>query len=134
MSELLIKDDNYCFACGKDNPEGLCMEVTRNNGRAEALVTLRREHQGWVDIAHGGLVSTILDEMMAHAVVSGNPQAVTAEMKIRFRHAVPLGRELKALGWVEEINRRRVIAHSELRLAEDDKLLASGESKFLIVT
>lgn len=133
MNDIMIKDDDYCFACGKDNPIGLQMEVTRTEGKAEARLTLKKEHQGWKDIAHGGLVSTILDEMMAHAVVSKAPRAVTAEIKIRFKKVVPLNQPLIAFGEIKHFDRRRAVAVSELRIAETNELLATGESKFLIV-
>jgi len=129
---MLYKDDNHCFACGDLNPEGLHMEVEKNNGRARAQVTLRPTHQGWKDMAHGGLVSTILDEIMAHAVVDQEPQAATVELKIRFRDRVPLGRALITEGWIVDRNRRRITAQGELRLKETGELLAKAESKFLI--
>ncbi len=129
---MLYKDDNHCFACGDLNPEGLHMEVSRGNGRAQAEVTLRTTHQGWKDMAHGGLVSTILDEIMAHAVVDQEPQAATVELKIRFRNKVPLNRSLITKGWIVRQDKRRVMAEAELRLKESGELLAKAESKFLV--
>ena len=129
---MLYKDDNHCFACGKLNQEGLHMDVARGDGRAKAEVTLRTTHQGWKDMAHGGLVSTILDEIMAHAVVDQEPQAATVELKIRFRKKVPLDQPLLTEGWIVRQDKRRVIAEAELRLKESGDLLAKGESKFLI--
>ena len=129
---MLYKDDNHCFACGGLNPEGLHMEVSRGDGRARAEVTLRETHQGWKDMAHGGLVSTVLDEIMAHAVVDQEPQAATVELKIRFRSKVPLNKPLVTEGWIVRKDKRRVIAEAELRLKEDNELLAKAESKFLV--
>ena len=128
----MYKDDNHCFACGELNPEGLHMEVDRGNGRARAEVTLRQTHQGWKDMAHGGVVSTILDEIMAHAVVDQEPQAATAELTIRFSKKVPLGQALITEGWIVSQEKRRVTAQGELRLKETGELLARAESKFLV--
>lgn len=131
MTEM-FKDDNHCFACGDLNPEGLHMEVFRDNGRARAEVTLRQVHQGWRDMAHGGLVSTILDEIMAHAVVDQEPQAATVEMKVRFRSRVPLDRALITEGWIVRQDKRRVMAQGLLKLKESGEVLAKSEAKFLI--
>jgi acyl-coenzyme A thioesterase PaaI-like protein len=131
MTEL-FKDDNHCFACGDLNPEGLHMKVDRNNGRAKAEVTLRQVHQGWRDMAHGGMVSTILDEIMAHAVVDKEPQAATVEMTVRFRSRVPLDQALITEGWIVRRDKRRIMAQGLLRLKETDKVLARSEAKFLI--
>ena len=133
MSKLMIKDDRNCFACGPNNPIGLKMKIQRENGRAEAEVTLTPNHQGWKDIVHGGLVATLLDEIMAHAVIDQFPQAVTADLRIRYRRAVPTDQPLIAVGWIDQSDRRRVTAKSELKLADRDVVLAAGESKFLII-
>lgn len=128
----MFKDDNHCFACGDLNPEGLHMQVTRDNGTAQAEVTLRQTHQGWQDIAHGGMVSTILDEIMAHAIVEREPQAATVEMKIRFSQKVPLEVPLFTKGWIVEQKRRLIITKSELRRKDNDQLLARAEAKFML--
>ena len=35
---------------------------------AETEMSLPREFQGWADVIHGGILATLLDELMAHAV------------------------------------------------------------------
>jgi hypothetical protein len=62
--------DNYCFVCGKENPKGFKIEVRylQTEMSAETELSLPREYQGWADVIHGGILSTLLDEMMAHAV------------------------------------------------------------------
>ncbi|MBW1713796.1 MAG: PaaI family thioesterase, partial [Deltaproteobacteria bacterium] len=126
------KDDNHCFACGKLNPNGLHMKVDRNQGRAQAELVLKPEHQGWKGMAHGGLVSTVLDEIMAHAVIDQVPQAATVELTVRFKAPVPLGKPLEAKGWISYRNKRLIKAEGELRLKASDQLLAQAESKFIV--
>ncbi|MBW2618898.1 MAG: PaaI family thioesterase [Deltaproteobacteria bacterium] len=131
MADLVFKDDKYCFACGPDNSEGLKMKVTRLNGSARAEVVLRREHQGWKEMAHGGLVSTLLDEIMAHAVIDRYPHAVTARLMVRYRRPVPLGETLLVEGCISGQKKRIVIAEASVRLQETGQILATAESKFL---
>jgi len=132
VSREIVKDDNYCFACGQLNPQGLKMVVDRGQGQARSEVTLRREHQGWNGIAHGGLVSTLLDEIMAHAVISLFPQTVTVELKVRYKNPVPLHQALILDGRVTYHDARLIKAEAELRLKGDAQLLARAESKFMI--
>ena len=132
MSRPIIKDDHYCFACGPDNPQGLRMRVKRGEGKAEADLTLCREHQGWRDIAHGGLVATVLDEIMAHAVVDQYPQAVTVDLRVRYKSPTPLGQPLRVTGCITRSDPRMVIAEAALALAEGGQVLATADSKFLI--
>ena len=62
--------DNYCFVCGQDNPRGLKISCTYREAEmaAETELVLPREFQGWAGVIHGGILATLLDEMMAHAV------------------------------------------------------------------
>ncbi len=35
---------------------------------AESMLALPKEFQGWQDVIHGGILATLLDEIMMHAV------------------------------------------------------------------
>ncbi len=129
-----LGDDGYCFACGRDNPHGLQMQVEYQEPDLSALcrLSLARRFQGWSGIAHGGVVATLLDEIMAHAVIRHVGQALTTEMKARYKAPVPLGEELLVKGWVAEANRRLARTQAEVRLAADHKLLALAEARFIL--
>ncbi len=65
MGALPLDDDAMCFCCGPKNPIGLKLEFeTTAEGRMRTIWTPRKEHQGFKDIVHGGLVATVLDEVM----------------------------------------------------------------------
>ena len=130
----LLNDDGYCFACGKNNPHGLGMRVDYENSDQSAIcsINLERRFQGWNGIAHGGVVSTLLDEIMAHAVIRHLGQGMTTDMQTRYRAPVPLGEEIIVKGWVDEANRRLATTKSEIRLAQGDKLLAEAQARFLL--
>ena len=53
--------DQYCFACGRDNPIGLklCFESLAEGVRADLIPI--REYQGFADLLHGGIISTLLE-------------------------------------------------------------------------
>ena len=51
----------------------------------KASFTPNPEHQGFHDVVHGGIISTILDEAMAWATAHAGVWAVTGEMRVRFR-------------------------------------------------
>jgi uncharacterized protein (TIGR00369 family) len=130
----LLNDDGFCFACGKNNPHGLGMRVAyEDDGQsASCQLTLERRFQGWTGIAHGGVVSTLMDEIMAHAVLKHVGQGMTTDMQTRYKAPVPLGEELEVRGWVDEANRRLATTKSEIRLAGDGKLLAEAQARFLL--
>jgi uncharacterized protein (TIGR00369 family) len=85
-----------CFGCGTDNPTGLHLQVEFGNGRAECRVTLPEERAGWPGVAHGGIVTTLLDEVMCYAI--GPSQRVyTAELTVRYLKPVPTGAAVRAI-------------------------------------
>jgi acyl-coenzyme A thioesterase PaaI-like protein len=64
------KPEGYlCFACGTANPIGLNLEFYAVGNKVISEITLSKYHVGWSDIAHGGIISTILDEVMSWTVL-----------------------------------------------------------------
>ena len=128
-----LSDDRYCFACGPLNPIGLQMEVSFQDNKAFSRLSLRREFQGWKDMVHGGVVATILDEIMAHAVIHYIGQALTTSLQITYRAPLHVEDEIEVVGYVAERKRRLAIARAEISIPGGDKVIATGESKFLLV-
>lgn len=130
-----MADDGFCFACGPHNPHGLGMKVEYRDQDQAAVcrISLAQHFQGWNVMAHGGVVSTLLDEVMAHAVIHFVGQAVTASQENRYRAPTPLGRELVASGWVAERRGRLVQTRARLELAQGG-VLAEAWAKFLLAS
>ncbi|MBI4772770.1 MAG: PaaI family thioesterase [Deltaproteobacteria bacterium] len=127
------QDDQTCFACGNRNPIGLHMKVEYGQDRAFCRLRIPSEYQGWSKVVHGGIIATLLDEIMAHAVLHFVGQGVTGSLNIRFRSKSPTEEPLDIIGWVDRIKRRVVEARGEIRLASDGTLLAQGESRFMLL-
>ena len=124
-------DDHRCFACGPFNAEGmhLVFEPEGEDG-ARSEVTLPPRLQGYRDVAHGGIVMMLLDEVMAHACRFIGEKAMTASCDIRFRKPVPLGATLVMRGRYKE--RRRNVLFLEASLAlEDGTILATADGTFV---
>ena len=51
-------------------------------------LTLERRFEGWDGIAHGGILCTILDEVMAWALVGEDNWGLTARMNVEFKKPV----------------------------------------------
>ena len=124
-------DDDYCFACGKQNPIGLGMKVEYGPDRALCRMVIPREYQGWHSAVHGGIISTLLDEIMAHAVLHHVGNAVTARLTVRFRERVPTEEPLDVVGWIESRKKNVVDAKAEIRSVRTGTLMAEGESRFM---
>ena len=101
-------ETNHCFGCGRDNPIGLKLDMKLDGDRCVAYFTPKAEHESYGDRMHGGLTSTLLDEVMGDYMFrkAGKP-AYTARLEIRFRSAIRIGETVKVEGW-PEVHRGRL--------------------------
>ncbi len=130
---MKLSGDSMCFACGKNNPISLGLEfVLDEQGQAVAHFTARDVHQGYDNIMHGGLVSTLLDESMAKVLSLHDIKAVTAEMKTRFKKPVWIGEQLKITGIFKDRHGKLLFTEAYLE-NEDKKIIARAEAKFMEV-
>lgn len=108
-----------CFVCGAENPRGLRIrfDVT-GPGTVHAEWTPSPEWEGFRGIVHGGVVSTVLDEAMSKAVASLPCEALTAELRVRFRKPVKSWETLEVCGWVQRKTKRRISTESTLTGAD----------------
>jgi uncharacterized protein (TIGR00369 family) len=129
-----LDDYDYCFACGKSNPIGLRMKVQYAPESARAHITLPHQFEGWKDIIHGGIVATLLDEIMAHAVMHHVGEAVTSALTVSYRATLKVGQQVEVIGRVKERSKRGVVAEAEMRALDGGKLLAKAESRFILLS
>ena len=104
--------DNYCFVCGKDNPRGFKIEVRYLDAEmaAETELSLAREFQGWADVIHGGILSTMLDELMAHAVWHFAGPGLTLSLEVRFHAPLKPDEPILVRGVLQTPNGSRRLA------------------------
>lgn len=122
--------DHHCFACGETNPIGMRLHIELGEGTARTTWRVGADYVGWSDKAHGGIIATVLDEVMAWAPSSSDAWVVTAEMTVRFRSPASPGEELVATGRVVERRRRIYEVLGEVRGA-DGRLVAEGSGRYL---
>ena len=100
MAKINLQGDNKCFVCGKENPDGLQLDflINREDESITAEFTPAKTYQGFVDIIHGGIISTVLDEAMVKLAFELGINAVTAKIETKFRKPVFSGENLKITG------------------------------------
>jgi acyl-coenzyme A thioesterase PaaI-like protein len=92
-------DGHTCFACGTANPIGLRMNFYRQGENICSDIALGEFHVGWENIAHGGIISTMLDEVMSWTVLYFKRSFfVTRKMEIKYVRPVPVGIPLTVRG------------------------------------
>ena len=123
-----------CFVCGESNPIGLKLRFETDGRIVQTRFTGRAEHAGFRQTVHGGLIATLLDEIMVWAcAVQTKRFAFCAELNVRFVN--PLRPDEDVIATAELINNRRgklFEAKAELRDL-NGLLLASATGKYLPV-
>ena len=93
--------DHSCFGCSPLNPSGLQMTFYTNETAVYSKVTVPEHLCGWNNLVHGGVLSTILDEIMSWATIYLLKQVpMTKSISVDFLKPVYVGNPLKAEGTV----------------------------------
>jgi len=121
-----------CFACGTDNPIGLQIDFTVVGDSCTAEFTPTENHVGFENTVHGGIIFSCLDDVMANVLYRQNRKAHTAKCEIRYRQALQVGQTVKLSGWIESERRRLIVLKSEIRIKDDDSLVAEADASFMI--
>ena len=121
-----------CFVCGESNPVGLKVRFETDGRIVQARFRPRPEHVGFKQTIHGGLIATLLDEIMVWAcAVQTRRFAFCAELNVRFLNPVRPEEDLIAVGELASNRRDRLFeAKAELK-NEAGIVLASGTGKYL---
>ena len=127
-------EGHHCFACGTDNPIGLNLKFYSLGDAVCSEITLQKYHEGWQDIAHGGIISTLLDEVMSWAIMySKRTFLVTRKMDVKYVRNVLIGTPLTVTGrLVDDTKPPRVKAKAEIR-DDEGTLLVRGNGEFVVL-
>jgi uncharacterized protein (TIGR00369 family) len=121
-----------CFVCGIDNPAGLGLTLLSDGRCVEVPVQFRDEHCGFTGVVHGGLLSTVLDEVMAWVIgVNTRSFAFAAELNVRFLRSVPPGIPLKVRAELTANRRGRLFLTRGEVLGPNGVAYAEATGKFL---
>jgi uncharacterized protein (TIGR00369 family) len=93
------RTDSLCFGCSPANPAGLGMVFYTDGEKVFSWVTVAAKFCGWKNLVHGGIIATILDEIVGRTVIYRvRRPGVTKTLSIEYLKPVPAGEELKAVG------------------------------------
>jgi acyl-coenzyme A thioesterase PaaI-like protein len=122
--------DSMCFGCGKKNPIGLKLEFQEENGKYMTVFTPQQEHQGYPGIVHGGITAAVLDEVTARHVWAQGIKAFTANLNVRYRKVIPIGKPVTF--WSSIVSRRgRMFQMKAEAILEDGYIAAEASVKIM---
>ena len=125
---------NLCFGCGPANPRGMHLAFGYDYERQRVVGQFRlgAEYQGGPGFIHGGIVATVIDEVMSKVSRSIGVTAVTAELRVEYLKPVLVDQELYVEGFLASREGRQLYYEGEIRNAAG-VLLARGRGRFVAV-
>ena len=134
IDERFAFEPHNCFACGTLNTGGLNLDLHVDGERCWTDLEIPERFQGWDEIAHGGIVATILDEVMAWSLVDADSWGLTARLSVAFKRPVPLGRPIHVEGWITESRRRVITTAGRMVARGSGEVLATAEAIYVAAT
>jgi uncharacterized protein (TIGR00369 family) len=131
LKKIANVDGQTCFGCGEINPIGLQMQFLTDEQRVYSFVSVPSTMAGWDQTVHGGIISTILDEVMGWTVIYLLRKiGVTKSITVDFLKPLSVGKRLTVIGSIQETqSERQALVSSEI-YSEADTLCAKANGTF----
>lgn len=124
------RSEHKCFCCSNSNPIGLNLMFWYNdeNKTVETVWLPNEFYQGYPDVLHGGIQSTIMDEVASWCIyVLLQTAGVTANIDITFKKPVNISKgKIRVVGKIAKAEKR--IATIQTELYDGDGNLCSEAS------
>ena len=122
-----------CFGCSPINPSGLQMSFYTNDASVFSEVMVPKHLCGWNNLIHGGVLSTILDEIMSWAAIYLLKRiTLTKSMAIDFLKPVYIDYPLKAEGKVLELKGRHEAVMEGILSTREGTICTRSTANFAI--
>ena len=115
-------DGYFCFACSPENPAGLHMEFYEDGDDVVSLWKPTKYVQGWFNTLHGGIQSTLLDELGAWIIVRKlQTTGVTSRLEVKYKKSISTNdAQLTVRGRITEQKRNAVFLETEIYNAQNE--------------
>jgi uncharacterized protein (TIGR00369 family) len=125
---------NFCFGCGPDNPDGMHLKFRYDKKKACVIckVKLGSRFAGPPGYCHGGIIATLLDEIMAKLNKPHSIIAVTGHLAVDYRRPVPLNRPIHLEAREVRLSGRRRFREAEI-MDGKGQVLAQGQGIFITI-
>ncbi|MEE1742380.1 PaaI family thioesterase [Streptomyces sp. BE147] len=119
--ELLGAHYEHCFGCGGGQPHGLHLQARAGDGvSVTAEFTVQAAHQGAPGLAHGGILTTALDETLGSLNWLLRVIAVTGRLETDFVRPVPVGTVLHLDARITAVHGRKIYSSATGRIGGPD--------------
>ena len=126
-------NSHKCLICGLDNPYGVKASFYEmEDNSVVSIFKYESNHQSYPERTHGGMIASMLDEIIGRAIWVYEPEAwgVTIDINVKYRKPVPYDTELMAIGVIKK-NSSRVFTGFGKICDMEGVVLATAEATYL---
>jgi len=125
--------DGHCFGCGPLNPDGLQLKFEPGPEGSVAYYDVPPRFQSWAGMAHGGIVSLMLDEAVGWAAWHDGHPGVTGRLQVSLRRPLKLGEQVRIVGKVDNVRRSLVHVNAFVENRDDHSRIADATATLMQV-
>ena len=123
---------NRCFVCGPSNPIGLQIRFRLDGEVCRAEFTPDAVHAGYDGVTHGGILFSLLDDVMANIIFLRGERCFTAKAEVRYRQPLPVGTAARLEGRQQRRKGRLALLEGKVIRADTDEVVAEASGHFMV--
>jgi uncharacterized protein (TIGR00369 family) len=128
-------ENNKCFGCSPLNTSGLQMKFFIDENSLYSEVAIPEHLCGWNQLVHGGVLATILDEIMSWSAITILKRIIlTKSMTVDFIKPIYVSHTVTVEGMVLERTSEREASMEGLLYNAEGKLCARSQGTFALFT
>lgn len=124
---------NRCFVCGPRNAIGLHVRFRLDAEVCRGEFTPGPDHVGYDGVTHGGIVFSLLDDVMANWLWLKGERCFTARAEIRYREPLPVGTAVALEGRLVRRRGRLVEMEGKVLRAGSATPIAEATGRFMVL-
>ena len=123
---------NRCFVCGPGNPIGLQIRFRLDGEVCRAEFTPDAIHAGYDGVTHGGILFSLLDDVMANIIFLRGERCFTAKAEVRYRQPLPVGTTVRLEGRQQRRKGRLALLEGKVIRVDTEEVVAEASGRFMV--
>ena len=128
----LESNANRCFVCGPGNAAGLQVVFRLDDDVCRAEFTPEAQHAGYDGVTHGGILFSLLDDVMANWVFLRGERCFTAKADVRYRQPLPIGTRIRLEGRQTRRRGRLALLEGRAIRVDDGSVVVEASASFMV--
>lgn len=124
-------DGERCFVCGPENNLGLKLVFRLEDAVCRSEFTPGDMHCGYDGVTHGGIIFSVLDDVMANWIHRNAIRAYTAKCDIRYKANLPTGTPVTLEGRCIKQRGRLIEMQGTMYRVDTNALVATTAASFM---